>query len=109
MSDDFDFDIGSDDEAEMLAAAAGTSGKRSLDADNNQIASKRAKIGNGPSTVLANRILKERFGLKGFRLEQEAAITRVLDGGSAVVVFPTGGGKSLCYQVSFKDRWTRFD
>jgi superfamily II DNA helicase RecQ len=101
MSDDFDFDIGSDDEAGMLAAAAGTSGKRSLDDDNNQIANKRAKIDNGPSTVLANIILKERFGLKSFRLEQEAAITRVLDGGSAVVVFPTGGGKSLCYQVSF--------
>ena len=52
------------------------------------------------SRILANNILKGRFGLNGFRLEQEKAITRLLDGGSAVVVFPTGGGKSLCYQAS---------
>ncbi|EOA83726.1 uncharacterized protein SETTUDRAFT_118507 [Exserohilum turcica Et28A] len=52
-----------------------------------------------PSTVLANKVLKQRFGLDSFRLEQEKAITRILDGGSALVVFPTGGGKSLCYQV----------
>jgi superfamily II DNA helicase RecQ len=52
------------------------------------------------NTILANRILKERFAIDGFRLQQERAITRLLDGGSAVVVFPTGGGKSLCYQAS---------
>lgn len=39
------------------------------------------------------------FGLKAFRLKQEPAIARILGGGSAVVVFPTGGGKSLCYQI----------
>ncbi|KAG9191741.1 hypothetical protein G6011_10475 [Alternaria panax] len=53
-----------------------------------------------PNTILANRIIKERFAIDGFRLEQERAITHLLDGGSAVVVFPTGGGKSLCYQAS---------
>ncbi|KAG9386170.1 ATP-dependent DNA helicase [Pyrenophora tritici-repentis] len=52
-----------------------------------------------PNVLLANSILKEQFGIDGFRLDQEKAITRLLDGGSAVVVFPTGGGKSLCYQV----------
>ncbi|KAF2797118.1 RecQ family ATP-dependent DNA helicase [Melanomma pulvis-pyrius CBS 109.77] len=52
-----------------------------------------------PTTLLARRVLKERFGLKDFRLKQELAITRLLDGGSSVVVFPTGAGKSLCYQV----------
>jgi ATP-dependent helicase YprA (DUF1998 family) len=52
-----------------------------------------------PNTALASKILKDRFALNSFRLEQEGAITRILDGGSAVVVFPTGGGKSLCYQV----------
>jgi hypothetical protein len=52
------------------------------------------------ASALAVRILKERFGLEKFRLEQEAAISRLLTGESAVVVFPTGGGKSLCYQVS---------
>ena len=39
------------------------------------------------------------FVLKAFRLKQEPAIARILGGGSAVVVFPTGGGKSLCYQI----------
>jgi superfamily II DNA helicase RecQ len=106
MSDDFG--LSSDDEADLLAATADVvTGKRSFDddANNAQVALKRAKnsqaSGNtSQSTVLANKILKARFGLDGFRLEQEAAITRILDGGSAVVVFPTGGGKSLCYQAS---------
>lgn len=48
---------------------------------------------------VALNILNTRFKLPKFRLKQELAITRVLTGGSAVVVFPTGGGKSLCYQV----------
>ena len=51
-------------------------------------------------SALAVKILNEKFGLKAFRLEQEAVIARLLAGGSAAVVFPTGGGKSLCYQVS---------
>jgi superfamily II DNA helicase RecQ len=46
------------------------------------------------------KVLNEQFGLSQFRLEQEAVIARILEGGSAVVVFPTGGGKSLCYQVN---------
>ncbi|ORY01114.1 P-loop containing nucleoside triphosphate hydrolase protein [Clohesyomyces aquaticus] len=51
------------------------------------------------SVALARKVLKENFQLEAFRLQQEAAISRLLDGQSAVVVFPTGGGKSLCYQV----------
>jgi superfamily II DNA helicase RecQ len=106
MSDEFDWC--SDDEADLVAVTNSTNGKHSLD-DDAAVASKRAKLGDEPSlnTILANAVLKERFGLDGFRLEQEAAITRVLDGESAVVVFPTGGGKSLCYQV--KDSPARLD
>ncbi|KAF2029759.1 ATP-dependent DNA helicase [Setomelanomma holmii] len=107
MSDDFD--LGSDDEFEDLLAAEADAvqGKRSLEVGDGTAEPplKRSK-GNvalksvsSPNCALANKVLEERFGLKAFRLEQEAAITRVLDGGSAVVVFPTGGGKSLCYQV----------
>ena len=48
---------------------------------------------------LAQRILKETWGFPAFRLKQEAVITRLIAGGSAVVIFPTGGGKSLVYQV----------
>ncbi|KAL8399697.1 hypothetical protein RB594_000194 [Gaeumannomyces avenae] len=50
-------------------------------------------------TELAREILRQTFGYGGFRLEQEAAISCVLSGRNAMVVMPTGGGKSLCYQV----------
>ena len=39
------------------------------------------------------------FGLTGFRGAQEEIIRHVLDGGSCLVLMPTGGGKSLCYQL----------
>lgn len=43
--------------------------------------------------------LKEYFGYDAFREGQEAVIQHLLDGKSAAAVFPTGGGKSLCYQL----------
>lgn len=49
---------------------------------------------------LARRLLSDKFGYTEFRHEQEAAIKRILSGKSALVIFPTGAGKSLCYQVS---------
>jgi len=51
------------------------------------------------SKAVAMRILNSRFGMMEFRPKQEAVIARLLHGGSAVVVFPTGGGKSLCFQI----------
>ena len=47
----------------------------------------------------AQSILKETFGYDNFRLQQEAAITQVLNKKDALVIMPTGGGKSLCYQI----------
>jgi ATP-dependent DNA helicase RecQ len=43
--------------------------------------------------------LKEHFGYSAFRPGQEAAVESVLAGRDTLVVLPTGGGKSLCYQV----------
>ena len=45
------------------------------------------------------RILKANFGFESFRGQQEAVIRRVLDGGDSLLLMPTGGGKSLCYQL----------
>ena len=44
-------------------------------------------------------VLRAVFGFDSFRGSQRAVIEQVLAGGDAVVLMPTGGGKSLCYQV----------
>jgi len=44
-------------------------------------------------------ILRAVFGFDSFRGQQRSIIEHVIDGGDAVVLMPTGGGKSLCYQV----------
>lgn len=73
--------------------------KRSSDFEDGSL-SKKLKTGNGsPSIALAQKILKDTWGFSEFKHRQEQAIARLIDGGSAVVVFPTGGGKSLVYQI----------
>src|SRR5215468_9610532 len=47
----------------------------------------------------ARAALREHFGYPDFRPGQEAAVESVLSGRDTLVVLPTGGGKSLCYQV----------
>jgi len=58
----------------------------------------------GPGTMRcmmnqAKTVLREVFGYHEFRAPQDEVIETVLNGGDALVLMPTGGGKSLCYQV----------
>ncbi|MDE2986875.1 MAG: RecQ family ATP-dependent DNA helicase [Chloroflexota bacterium] len=43
--------------------------------------------------------LRDSYGYNSFRPQQRETIEHVLDGGDALVLMPTGGGKSLCYQL----------
>ncbi|MDP4299773.1 RecQ family ATP-dependent DNA helicase [Leptothrix discophora] len=47
----------------------------------------------------ALQVLSDVFGYGAFRGQQAAIVEHVIDGGDALVLMPTGGGKSLCYQV----------
>lgn len=103
MATDFDdeFSLDEDDELALQALADAD------DTDNHGRKHARNESGviDGPPTKLpktndehvddvalnvATDVLKSRFKLPGFRLKQSLAISRILHGGSSVVVFPTG-------------------
>ncbi|MEV6907640.1 DNA helicase RecQ [Amycolatopsis sp. NPDC051071] len=52
-------------------------------------------IGTSEALETLNRV----FGYDSFRGEQHAIVEHVINGGDALVLMPTGGGKSLCYQI----------
>lgn len=52
-----------------------------------------------PTASAAREILARTFGFDEFRPPQEAVIEHVVGGGDALLVMPTGGGKSLCFQL----------
>src|SRR5690606_32891854 len=56
-------------------------------------------VGDRQGSAGALEVLRTVFGYDGFRGHQEAIIGTVLRGGDALVLMPTGGGKSLCHQV----------
>ena len=56
-------------------------------------------LGTAAQPRAPDEALRRVFGFPAFRGLQEAAIGHVMQGGDALVLMPTGGGKSLCYQV----------
>ncbi len=52
-----------------------------------------------PGLEQAREILRQRFGYDDFRLQQAEIIQALLDGEDVLALMPTGGGKSLCYQI----------
>ncbi len=57
------------------------------------------QIQSGPGLTPPLEILRRVFGYEAFRGPQQAIIEHVVAGGDALVLMPTGGGKSLCYQI----------
>ena len=111
-SDNFDPDddpFDGVDESELIrleiqsSQAQASSLKRPSD-DADATAAKRQKAAEpepreSKHLALANKLLDTWFGFKSFRHQQGGAIERILEGKNTLVVFPTGAGKSLCYQV----------
>ncbi|KAI1814247.1 ATP-dependent DNA helicase recQ [Poronia punctata] len=77
----------------------------SCDDGPSQPQAKRGRLDNGKSDrnerydSIARSLLRSVFGYDDFRHEQAGAIRTILGGENALVIFPTGAGKSLCYQI----------
>ena len=56
-------------------------------------------MSNSTPNNVPHQVLHDVFGYASFRGEQQAIVEHVASGGDALVLMPTGGGKSLCYQL----------
>ena len=52
-----------------------------------------------PTKITASRILKDYYGFDAFRSQQEDIVNDLVAGKDLLVLMPTGGGKSICYQI----------
>lgn len=102
--DDSGDEFGSVEDDDLLLAEAkpstlGSKRSRSTELDA-EIKPKKLCANDDPKALtLAKQILQQTWGFSDFRLKQQTAIVRLIEGGNAVVIFPTGGGKSFVYQV----------
>jgi hypothetical protein len=98
MTTDFDgdeFGLSSSDELEQamadLADSSSNNKKHARSDDADDLPNKLQKTTSASVALgVATNVLNNRFKLPAFRLKQSLAISRILEGGSSVVVFPTG-------------------
>ncbi|KAE9375087.1 ATP-dependent DNA helicase-like protein recQ [Stipitochalara longipes BDJ] len=108
-SENDEFGLDSDDDADLLALADDINDDDLIalvdEVDTRGTKRKSAEADGRPTKRVAldfpcaETALTRTFGFKTFQLKQKQVISRILGGDSATVVFPTGGGKSLCYQI----------
>ena len=104
LAPDSDDEFGDVDDEDFLQAESTTtasSKKRSspFSLVDDQSTKKVKPTKEAECSALGRQVLQQTWGFPSFRLKQEAVIARLISGGSAVVIFPTGGGKSLVYQI----------
>lgn len=85
-----DFGLSSSDEAELVKLEENCFKRKNSEGTSSSFKKPRHNSRDFAPAGHAKRVLKERFGLTSFRLKQEAAIERLLDGKNVAVVFPTG-------------------
>jgi len=85
-------------EKENIRAMATTTTKKTVTRKTKAVSSKSVKERTPPSDALQAQ-LQELFGFDAFKDNQSAIIQNLLSGQDTFVIMPTGGGKSLCYQL----------